>query len=1007
MSDSLLPPALSPAQARQIDQACDLFEAAWKAGQRPDPQEYVGAVTEPLRSALLRQLLLLDWDYRRRGGDDPCPADYQNRFAGDSVLLEDVHREMKEECASTRAGPERLQQVTAPWSASGSATWPEDVGAELATGLARYELLEEVGQGGIGLVFRAQDRLLGREVAVKVLREAYRDDPAARHRFLREAQVASQLQHPAIVPVYEQGWFNDRRPYLAMKLVKGHTLAALLRERATPHQDLPRLLGILEQVCQAMAYAHANGVIHRDLKPSNVMVGAFGEVQVMDWGFAKIFRGNGASPAAASWQDGAAGPVSTAQPREELRVSQTGALMGTPAYMPPEQARGEVARVDPRADVFALGAILCEVLTGRPPYGGATADEVCARAAEADLADAYGRLEACGADEALRGLARRCLAAERTARPPDAGVVAGELTAYLASAQEQLRQAQLQRAAAEARAQEAAAKAKAEQHARRLTLALAAALLVGTAVAAWQAVVATRAKRDALGAAATEKEAKEIAQAKEAETRSVLHFVQNYIFAAARPEGQEGGLGREVTLRAAIEAALPVVDKSFAGQPLTEARLRMTLGASFLYLSEPRTAAEQFQRARALNTEHLGPDHPDTLESMYFLATSYADLGRYTDALELRKETLALRKARLGLAHPDTLRSMRQLANSYADLGQDEEALKLDEETVPLLKAIFGPDHPETLAGMNGLAMCYGAVRRHQDALALHQETLSRRQATLGADHPDTLASMNNLANTYSGFAQQEDLPVLSASTVGLLGSPPGRGPLLAALALIPARTRHDEALKLRVAVLELAKAKLGLKHRNTLKFMHNLANTYGFLEDHAKALELHRQTLALRVEHLGRNHPDTFGSEWGVAAKLLKLDRGPEAIPVIDECLQRAARQAVRPRLLGLADLRLRYFEEARDAGGCRRTAELWEAMHPTDAAGLYGAACMRAVTAAVLRGDRSSHADADRAMALLRQATAAGYKDVANLETDKDLDALRDRADFQKLLAVLKAGD
>jgi serine/threonine-protein kinase len=342
-----------------------------------------------------------------------------------------------------------------------------EAGAGPQAGVDRYGPLQQVGHGGIGVVFRGRDRVLGRELAVKVLREAYQDNPDARRRFIEEARVGSQLQHPSIVPVYELGWSADRRPYFTMKLVEGHTLAELLQGRAGPAQDLPRLLGIFEQVCQAMAYAHARGVVHRDLKPANVMVGAFGEVQVMDWGFAKR---------AVASEDGD-GPSSLATGHWPL-ATVPGALMGTPAYMPPEQARGEAARVDARADVFALGAILCEVLTSQPPYVGSSADEVCRKAAAGDLADAQARLDACGADEALRELARRCLAAERSARPPDAGVVAQDLTAYLASAQERLRQAQLQRAAAEARAQEAGAKVKAERRARRLTLALAAAALL-------------------------------------------------------------------------------------------------------------------------------------------------------------------------------------------------------------------------------------------------------------------------------------------------------------------------------------------------------------------------------------------------------------------------------------------------------------------------------------------------------------------------------------------------
>src|SRR5262249_24857384 len=156
----------------------------------------------------------------------------------------------------------------------------------------------------------------------------------------------------AIVPVYELGQFRDGRPYITMKLVEGHTLAAILRGRSDPGRDLPRLLGIFEHVCQAMAYAHARGVIHRDLKPANVMVGAFGEVQVMDWGFARALAGDAAADERATGSD------STPSARRRKGLTHSGALMGTPAYMPPEQARGETARIDRRADVFALGAIL-------------------------------------------------------------------------------------------------------------------------------------------------------------------------------------------------------------------------------------------------------------------------------------------------------------------------------------------------------------------------------------------------------------------------------------------------------------------------------------------------------------------------------------------------------------------------------------------------------------------------------------------------------------------------
>jgi hypothetical protein len=427
------------------------------------PEEYLSAVGESERSALLRQLLLLDWDFRRRAGDRPASGDYLARFPADQALIDDVGREMGRHADDT------------PWPDGLEGKLP----AEAVSGSARYELLGDVGHGGAGVVFRGRDRLLGRELAVKVLRDVHRRTPEIYRRFIEEARVGSRLQHPAIVPVYDLGWFDDRRPYITMKLVEGRTLAALLKDRSDPAQDRPRLLGVFEQVCQAMAYAHARGVVHRDLKPANVMVGAFGEVQVMDWGFAKVLGG------AAEFRKAVAAASPASEPPS---ASQSGVMMGTPAYMPQEQAQGQAALIDPRADVFALGAILCEILTGAPPYVGAL-HEVCLMAAEGDLADASKRLDACGADASLRDLAKRCLAPDRANRPPDAEIVARDVAAYLASAQERLRQAQLERAAAEARMEEARAKAKAERRARRLTVALTAAavlLLAAAGVGWWQ-----------------------------------------------------------------------------------------------------------------------------------------------------------------------------------------------------------------------------------------------------------------------------------------------------------------------------------------------------------------------------------------------------------------------------------------------------------------------------------------------------------------------------------------
>ncbi|HEY7156236.1 MAG TPA: tetratricopeptide repeat protein, partial [Gemmataceae bacterium] len=356
-----------------------------------------------------------------------------------------------------------------------------------ATDACASELFECLGVGGMGEVYRCGDDALRRDLAVKILKAELRGDAAAEERFLREARLTGSLQHPGIVPVHYLGRRTDGRPCYTMKLVRGRTLAEMLRQEPAGPERLPHLLAVLEKMCQAMAFAHSKGVIHRDLKPSNVMVGEFGEVQVMDWGLAKeLSRDEPASIKATKNAEAAARTDET----EEL--SRTGAVLGTPAYMPPEQAAGDWDIVDERADVFALGAVLCEVLTGRPPYRGVERDEVLQRARHGDLAKALERLEKCRADAALVDLCGACLAAERLQRPRHAGVVAERLAAYQAEVRERLRQAELERARAEVKARE-------ERKRRRLlaALALAGLLMVVGGVAVRRQGQQRRAEADA------------------------------------------------------------------------------------------------------------------------------------------------------------------------------------------------------------------------------------------------------------------------------------------------------------------------------------------------------------------------------------------------------------------------------------------------------------------------------------------------------------------------------
>ena len=317
-----------------------------------------------------------------------------------------------------------------------------------------YQVYGVIARGGMGVIFKGRDPNLGREVAFKVLKSDLAGKQSAEQRFVEEAQVGGQLQHPGLVPVYELGRFDDGRPYFTMKLVKGRTLADLLADRPDPTADRGTYLRHFLKVCETVAYAHNRGVIHRDLKPANVMVGNFGEVQVMDWGLAKVLARGGD-------EERTVPPNALENEPTRIRTvrsgagaeTQAGSVFGTPSFMPPEQAGGEIDKLDERADVFGLGAVLCVILTGQPPFVGTDPEAVRLMAIRGQLDGAFARLGGCG-DAELAKLCKRCLAPQREGRPRHAGEVKEAVAAYLSGVEERARRAEVERAAAVVKAAE-------------------------------------------------------------------------------------------------------------------------------------------------------------------------------------------------------------------------------------------------------------------------------------------------------------------------------------------------------------------------------------------------------------------------------------------------------------------------------------------------------------------------------------------------------------------------
>jgi serine/threonine-protein kinase len=467
-------PHLSPvALALQVDAVCLRFEKAWKAGENPRLEDYLAHLPEAGQARLFQELLALELAYRQRAGEPLDTEEYRRRFPDRQPAIQAAFAELALPAAdSDVSGRTPSEGVTGPFQPDLEVYDPHTVIPPTAPAdgipprVGGYLIEGEIACGGIGIVLRARDPRFRRRLAVKVLQARHADQPDLVQRFLEEAQVMGQLQHPGVPPVHDLGELEDGRPFFAMKLIQGRTLAQLLKERKEPGQDLPRFLAVFEQVCQAVAYAHSKGVIHRDLKPSNVMVGTFGEVQVMDWGFAKVLGQERTTETA----EEETSTIATARTEAPGQSSQVGTVLGTPAYMAPEQARGEVERLNERCDVFGLGAILCQILTGSPPYRGPDRQAVVQQAMEGNLAGAWARLEGCGAEAELVQLAGGCLAAGRDDRPEDAGKVAQAMAAYRVGVEERLRAAELERAQAMVKDQE-------ERKRRKLAVGLAAAVL--------------------------------------------------------------------------------------------------------------------------------------------------------------------------------------------------------------------------------------------------------------------------------------------------------------------------------------------------------------------------------------------------------------------------------------------------------------------------------------------------------------------------------------------------
>jgi serine/threonine protein kinase len=604
-----------------------------------------------------------------------------------------------------------------------------------STAIPGYELREEIGRGGMGVVYRARDLAFERDVAIKVLADRVYADSVAAARFRNEARITGQLQHPGIPAAHELGSFADGKPFLAMKLVKGATLREMLDQRPTPGADRGKFVAIFEQICNAVGYAHAHHVIHRDLKPSNIMVGKFGEVQIMDWGLAKIL-GDASSQEeteneALATIDFSASVMET--PVAGDSATRTGSILGTPAYMPPEQAGGQIRQIDARSDVFGLGAILCEILTGKPPYCAKNPNDVRLMAVRGDSLEAMEKLEACGGEPDLVTLAKRCLAFEQAKRPADGQSVADEVARIRTASEARAREAERERSAALVRVAEASK--------RRRQLFVAASVIggvlvlgiIGTSYGLFRAQESTRAEREAKfkaqDAAQAERIAKELAETER-----------------SRAEKREQEAIDAVKRFGDVVADNPELKNSPQLESLRKELLKEPL--AFFKLLRERLQQEENTR-------------PETLKR---LATAAYDLGNLTNSIGSKEDALlAYTEAqsiwdRLALETPGEnaygvmqANNQRGLAVMLHHTGKFPESLAAHEKARSI-RAQLVKNSPNDLKLQSALALShydcgnlFRAMGKRNEAFDAHRAAQSIR-AQLVENEPDNLEFLSGLA---------------------------------------------------------------------------------------------------------------------------------------------------------------------------------------------------------------------------------------------------------------------
>jgi tetratricopeptide (TPR) repeat protein len=835
--------------------------------------------------------------------DIACANDPERR-ARVEALLADAEAA---ESYFTSAGSRRVE-LTVPGEGPG-------------TIIGRYQLLELIGEGGMGSVYLAgQHEPVDRQVALKIIKLGM-DTREVVARFEAERQALATLDHPAIAKVLDGGSTEAGRPYFVMELVRGLPITQFCDEQ---HLTPAARMELFIEVCQAIQHAHQKGIIHRDIKPSNILVTLEGDgpaVKVIDFGIAKAID---------------------RRLTEKTFFTQFREFMGTPAYMSPEQADPGIQAVDTRSDIYSLGVLLYELLTGNTPFEnqtliGAGLEEIRRILRETDPPKPSTRLNELAEDELtsvararqvepgrlgrfLRGdldwIVMKALEKDRTRRYDTASGLAADVRRHL--------QGEAVTAAPPGAGYRVRKFARRHRAGLMTAALVGAAMLVGTGVSVWQAVAAIRANK--------------AAQEERAEAEAITAFLIE-VFRSPDPARD----GRTITVAETLDRAARRLGADTTLPPQRRGRLLRTLGATATALGLTGEAVPILEKARENFPGGGSTDDPETLSVMLDLARAYFDAGSRTKAIALNEDVVRRRIALQGEDHPDTLTARSNLAIMYDAADRGEEALVMREDVWRRRERVLGPTHRDTLLAMNNLgvslfgngprgkalalrervlelsrehlgiedletiratqalALSHHDAGLHAEALEGRLEVVRVREKLLGRDHSETLGALAELASSFAVASQFEKAHTLSEEVAmrceKTLG-PTHQYTLISldnvAIALADLG-RHEEALEKRRTLLARSQEALGKDALITLKTANLLASSYAATGRPTEALNLRKEVLELRKDRYPPDHPDTLIASEELAVSYTEAGLHSDALE-LRETVVEARRQHLPP---------------------------------------------------------------------------------------------------------------